>query len=247
MVTVLNEIIKSEGPLYIAMNAYRQYVYSQDSFMGGEKVEDFFHYTMDEAYLRIRGFEKFKAILKDLVDESKLDVIDNYLFGDACKRVNTFKSKDDCYKFLNGVAEKGLSSIIFSYLVTISTSLVEFNNNRYGSPYLNSSVLNQICNSSFILDAILEHFAKILMKELRYLLIERITEAFNEIVVVCLGVLIGYLALVVVVGIGVWGAFLLYLRKVDLRVKQMLAIIPVELILRVKKIQSYFETVVLKA
>jgi len=113
--------------------------------MGGIPVERFFHRRMDEAYIRIRGFENFKIILNNLVDESKLGIIDDYLFGDACQRVNTFESRDECYKFLNGIGEKGLSSVIFSYLVIISTSIVELNNNAYGPAFINSITMNEIC------------------------------------------------------------------------------------------------------
>ena len=84
------------------------------------------------------------------------------------------------------------------------------------------------------------------MKELRYSLIDGITDAFNDVTVVCLGILIGYLIFIGIIGAVIWGRFLIYLKNLHLKVKQMLAIIPLELVLKVKQIQNYFEDAILK-
>lgn len=58
---------------------------------------------------------------------------------------------------------------------------------------------------------------------------------------ICLGLLIGYLFLITLITFAAWQPFLIYWNNVDAKSKRVLAILPLDLILKIHHIFKYLE------
>ena len=72
----------------------------------------------------------------------------------------------------------------------------------------------------------LENVIRPLGDELKKFLLDGILLKFQEVSSTCLGVLVGYLIMLFVITVFIWRPFLSYSDKIDLKVKKMLAMIP---------------------
>lgn len=91
----------------------------------------------------------------------------------------------------------------------------------------------------------LQHIIKPLVNYMQGFLIDEITKGLNNSSTLRLRLLIGYLVLVAVI-VFVWQKFLLYLHKIDLSVRRMVAILPLDVIFKINRIYKYLVSVTQK-
>jgi len=68
-----------------------------------------------------------------------------------------------------------------------------------------------------------------------------ISNTYSNISSIRLGLLVGYLGLVFIVMFAIWRPFTQHLESDDIKTKKMLAILPLDLMLKIKHIHKYLE------
>ena len=184
--------------------------------------------------------QSFEKILNNLVSKNNLKEINERLLSNVCLYTNEFETIDACQNFLNGIPQEGLISIISSYLLHVRSMIAEYNSwDKSKGNYFDTWIIFEACKIFLILDMSLEKYVKPLMRDLRVSLVDGIKESFNSITHLGFVILMVYLLLLITLGLFFWVPFLNYFQSNYERSKRLLAAIPLELIIKIKRIQNY--------